>query len=531
MRLPILFDLDNNRIILEKIKVDEDSNDYVDVLGYCQFEDNSKFIALFENADSILERNRLHTFKTLADPISTDEAFNLEELEEFEFDTLKQLRTMLDKCPVKTSFIASTLREQISTVEKSLVPEYNAAERIILDALFNSNYIYDYILNDVIKVTSISVDDVEKTKRGTLVIRTADKCWLEYLVIDKCSNGYLSYQYRRITDFRCQDKPYRSDYFKQTLVKLDDIEYYVCDVPEKYIENIRSLDNIPVKLNDDNTIEIGYKTNIEKFKSECKDLELRNGCIYRAEFDGRSALIEFNGNWRSEKRYNVILFTDDFSLVYPKKSSIVLKPENLKRSANDYEYSALNAIVKEFTAQTKSGNREDGYEKFGKTDDAVVPVMGCSGHCSRTIEKDYTENYAESMERFKKFREKLRSGDVLEVTLTHSRGSGVLYIRYSDEHYEGEPENWFHFDAMQTNDVITTFFTMKEKPVVVVSYASMNKNNNYTLSSINDFKKKVFKLEEEAFEPENNEEKELFELHKKIAEETESPNSGYVVLR
>ena len=59
----------------------------------------------------------------------------------------------------------------------------------------------------------------------------------------------------------------------------------------------------------------------------------------------------------------------------------------------------------------------------------------------------------------------------------------------------------------------------------------MNKNSNYTLSSINDFKKKVFKLEEEAFEPENNEEKDLFELHKKIAEETESPNSGYVVLR
>jgi hypothetical protein len=233
----------------------------------------------------------------------------------------------------------------------------------------------------------------------------------------------------------------------------------------------------------------------------------------------RPALIEFNANWRSSKRYNVILYTDDFTLVYPNDCSIELKPEDLLRKANEHERSAFSAIIKEFTSQTENGNREDGYEKYGKIDETIIPVMGCTGSAWKDLTDDYPKGYPEDMERFKKFREGIRPGDVLMVTLTNSRGGATVFIRYTGEHPEGEPENFFQFDAMQTNNVITTFFTYKEKPVASVAIAY-----NYSkCDDLKNFRTKVAAIEKELFEPTDSDEKARYEERQKIADELSYP--------
>lgn len=525
MKLPIVYDLDGNNIILIQEKPD---SEYILLTGMCKAELGSTFELCPMNPehseeDSIIKRSDFKEFKSCLEY----EIEKTEELNKFEKSALKQLREMLDNCPDKNSTIAESLKKQIEDIEYSFIPHYDWAEKIILKAMRNANCFYDPILEDVVDYGNfeLALEDFKKSsvQKGDFLVRISeDNREIEYIVFDKFEDNYICYQYRRIFSLNAEDGCYNSTYFSKTILDLGKFRY--CNKILNFVNDIDIRDGIPAFAEHDKIV-IGYKRDIEKFKSECQKFEPKDEHIYRADINGRSALIEFNANWRSEKRYNVILYTDDFSIVYPKDTLIELKPENLTREANDYEWSAFKAIINEFTGQLKNGNRQDGFEKFGITDDTISPVMGCSGFGYNCIIKDYPETYASDMEKFKRLHEELRPGDVLEIMPTRSHGAGKAYIRYTGVHPEGEPENWFQFDAMETFGIISTFFTRKDKPVAVVSYASSVSNVD-----LKNFCKKVFELEEENFEPEDSVEKYLFEQHKAIAEETERKTGLVVVL-
>ena len=532
MKLPILYSSKDDTVVLYRQTIDK----YIELVGTCAMRWGAKFEECPEMSDadgntrdSILTRDDFKEFKPSLPPCMNKAEIPKEQTE-FEQETVRQLREMLEKCPVKDSAIAESLKKQIDTIENSLVPDYNYAEAIMLNALVDAGCIYDPVLEDLVHFTvdKPELPDFKNVQRGDLILAvSADKRTYEYIVFDSYEDNFVNFQCRCTTslDRDDNDRTYSSHFFQKTIIPLNNESVYFVHNIQKFVNDLRTAERIPVSV-EDGRIEIGYTRQIEQFVSECDRLEPKDDCVYRTEIAGRPALIEFNADWRSSKRFNMILFTDDFTIEYPKDSSVNLKPADIQREANDYEYTAFKAVANEFTGQDKSGNRYDGFERFGVTDERVSPVMGCSGCGHNSIIDDYPQEYANDMLRFKTLRDGLRPGDVLEIMPVRSHGAGKAFIRYTGEHPEEEPENWFQFDAMETFGIVSTFFTQKEKPVAVVSYAS-----SILTGYMKDFRKKVFALEEECFEPENDAEKELFEQHRLIAEEDIEARKGlYVVL-